>query len=368
MCKFLRYFFFKNFAFTLVQLFYAPFCGFTAQTIFDPLYITLYNVVFTSIPVMIIGVLDQELSIDETPPEVYEVGQLDQMFNKQAFALSGFHGFIVAAACMFIPWGVFHESINVNGLDQQSMYFIGTAIAGIVTVVVNLQVALETTLWTALNHVFTWGSILMWFIMFALLCSSTAFVMSPENFTYFDAIYRVLQARTWWLTLFLTSVVCIFPYMGYKLYIILTKPSLLQEVMYNIEKDKQSHSTLSTITRTFKAQKEKLQAGVTTGMPIHFSKNRQSKRDLWKGVTGRPSTAPDRHGYAFAGADRMGSRLAGGELFNKIHRTDTSINASRIVDVEGEPLPLIEVRPRSGSIRGSRSVKASQVVSIDRDV
>ena len=37
------------------------------------------------------------------------------MFNKQAFALSGFHGFIVAAACMFIPWGVFHESINVNG-------------------------------------------------------------------------------------------------------------------------------------------------------------------------------------------------------------------------------------------------------------
>ena len=115
---------------------------------------------------------------------------------------------------------------------------------------------------------FTWGSILMWFIMFALLCSSTAFVMSPENFTYFDAvsfeiilknvelrlldfhfklllnvlspylyyserpqIYRVLQARTWWLTLFLTSVVCIFPYMGYKLYIILTKPSLLQEVM-----------------------------------------------------------------------------------------------------------------------------------------
>ena len=59
-----------------MQLFYAPFCGFTAQTIFDPLYITLYNVVFTSIPVMIIGVLDQELSIDETPPEVYEVRAL----------------------------------------------------------------------------------------------------------------------------------------------------------------------------------------------------------------------------------------------------------------------------------------------------
>ena len=73
MCKFLRYFFFKNFAFTLVQLFYAPFCGFTAQTIFDPLYITLYNVVFTSMPVMLVGIMDQELSVENAPPEVYEV-------------------------------------------------------------------------------------------------------------------------------------------------------------------------------------------------------------------------------------------------------------------------------------------------------
>ena len=57
-----------------VQLFYAPFCGFTAQTIFDPMYITLYNVVFTSFPIMLVGVMDQELSIADAPPEVYEVG------------------------------------------------------------------------------------------------------------------------------------------------------------------------------------------------------------------------------------------------------------------------------------------------------
>ena len=31
MCKFLNYFFYKNFAFTLVQLWYTFFCGFSAQ-------------------------------------------------------------------------------------------------------------------------------------------------------------------------------------------------------------------------------------------------------------------------------------------------------------------------------------------------
>ena len=35
---------------------------------------------------------------------------------------------------------MFAQSINIDGLDQQSMYFIGTAIAGIVTIVVNFQV------------------------------------------------------------------------------------------------------------------------------------------------------------------------------------------------------------------------------------
>ena len=35
---------------------------------------------------------------------------------------------------------MFAQSISFDGLDQQSMYFIGTAIAGIVTIVVNFQV------------------------------------------------------------------------------------------------------------------------------------------------------------------------------------------------------------------------------------
>ena len=78
--------------------------------------------------------------ISSTNSLSFQVGQLNQLFNKQAFALSGFHGFVVAAGCLFIPYQMFAQSINIDGLDQQSMYFIGTAIAGIVTIVVNFQV------------------------------------------------------------------------------------------------------------------------------------------------------------------------------------------------------------------------------------
>ncbi|KAL5259506.1 hypothetical protein ACHWQZ_G009824 [Mnemiopsis leidyi] len=373
MCKFLRYFFFKNFAFTLVQLFYAPFCGFTAQTIFDPLYITLYNVVFTSMPVMLVGIMDQELSVENAPPEVYEVGQLNQLFNKQAFALSGFHGFVVAAGCLFIPYQMFAQSINIDGLDQQSMYFIGTAIAGIVTIVVNFQVALETTLWTVYNHILTWGSIISWFLLFLVICSPFAFHISPDQFSYFDGIYRVVQTRIWWLTMVLTLVICLFPFIGYRLYVILTQPTLLQEVVYNIEKEKVSK--LSTLTKTLKAPLKEiadhiplhLHHGHKGGHALYATKRQQSRKDLH----GRVSSAQaSTRGYAFASGEGYGRRMiAGGEAMVQIKRQDTRHLPSQIVDVEGEDIQLPKpsnVRPRSGSMRSStKRAQASRVVNVD---
>ncbi|XP_015234469.1 PREDICTED: probable phospholipid-transporting ATPase IM [Cyprinodon variegatus] len=59
MCNFLAYFFYKNFAFTLVHFWYGFFCGFSAQTVYDQWFITLFNIVYTSLPVLAIGLFDQ---------------------------------------------------------------------------------------------------------------------------------------------------------------------------------------------------------------------------------------------------------------------------------------------------------------------
>ncbi|XP_060150258.1 probable phospholipid-transporting ATPase IM isoform X2 [Globicephala melas] len=59
MCKFLRYFFYKNFAFTLVHFWFGFFCGFSAQTVYDQWFITLFNIVYTSLPVLAMGIFDQ---------------------------------------------------------------------------------------------------------------------------------------------------------------------------------------------------------------------------------------------------------------------------------------------------------------------
>ncbi|MGH0181798.1 UNVERIFIED_CONTAM: hypothetical protein FKN15_007675 [Acipenser sinensis] len=59
MCNFLCYFFYKNFAFTLVHFWFGFFCGFSAQTVYDQWFITLFNIVYTSLPVLAMGLFDQ---------------------------------------------------------------------------------------------------------------------------------------------------------------------------------------------------------------------------------------------------------------------------------------------------------------------
>ena len=55
------YFFYKNMLFTIPQFIFAFYCGYSGQTIFDDVYISLYNLVFTSMPLVIRAVLEQDV-------------------------------------------------------------------------------------------------------------------------------------------------------------------------------------------------------------------------------------------------------------------------------------------------------------------
>ena len=61
MCKFLDYFFYKNFAFTLIHFWFGFVCGFSASNSYDQWMITMYNVFYTSFPPLCIGLLDKVL-------------------------------------------------------------------------------------------------------------------------------------------------------------------------------------------------------------------------------------------------------------------------------------------------------------------
>lgn len=55
------YFFYKNMLFTIPQFIFAFYCGYSGQTIFDDNYIALYNLIFTSTPLVIRAIFEQDI-------------------------------------------------------------------------------------------------------------------------------------------------------------------------------------------------------------------------------------------------------------------------------------------------------------------
>ncbi|NXY80235.1 AT8B2 ATPase, partial [Glareola pratincola] len=125
MCKFLCYFFYKNFAFTMVHFWFGFFCGFSAQTVYDQYFITLYNIVYTSLPVLAMGVFDQDVPEQRSMeyPKLYEPGQLNLLFNKREFFICIAQGIYTSVLMFFIPYGVFADATRDDGAqlaDYQS--------------------------------------------------------------------------------------------------------------------------------------------------------------------------------------------------------------------------------------------------------
>ena len=57
-----QYFFYKNIAAFTAQLVFACFNNFSTQPVYDSINLTLFNIVFTSVPIFIFGLFEQNLS------------------------------------------------------------------------------------------------------------------------------------------------------------------------------------------------------------------------------------------------------------------------------------------------------------------
>ena len=111
------YFFYKNMLYTIPQLFFIFLNAYSGQSIFNDWYMTFYNMFFTSIPLAIKAVLDQDIHyakfvneggrlmyeedilVRKLQPYFYYVGQKDKIFNNKNFLLWIFtgiwHGFVI---------------------------------------------------------------------------------------------------------------------------------------------------------------------------------------------------------------------------------------------------------------------------------
>nr|XP_019934833.1 PREDICTED: probable phospholipid-transporting ATPase IM [Paralichthys olivaceus] len=213
MCHFLRYFFYKNFAFTLVHFWYGFFCGFSAQTVYDQWFITLFNIVYTSLPVLAMGLFDQDVNDHNSLryPSLYRPGQQNLLFNKRQFFLCTLQGICTSFLLFFIPYGAFSVMVKEDGSHFSDQQTFAVTIATSLVIVVSVQIGLDTHYWTAVNHLFIWGSLTVYFVILFAMQSNGMFGIFPSNFPFVGTARNCLSEKSVWLVILLTTVVCVVP-------------------------------------------------------------------------------------------------------------------------------------------------------------
>ncbi|XP_050799507.1 phospholipid-transporting ATPase ID-like isoform X1 [Gopherus flavomarginatus] len=216
MCKFLRYFFYKNFAFTLVHFWYGFFSGFSAQTVYDQWFITLYNLVYTSLPVLGMSLFDQDVDDRWSMqfPHLYEPGQQNLYFNKIEFVKCVLHGIYSSLILFFIPYGAMYDTVRSDGkaiADYQSFALMAQTC---LLIVVSVQIGLDTAYWTAVNQFFIWGSLSVYFAIIFTMYSDGMYLIFTASFPFIGTARNTLSQPNVWLVIFLSIILCVLPVVG----------------------------------------------------------------------------------------------------------------------------------------------------------
>ncbi|XP_023034839.1 phospholipid-transporting ATPase ID isoform X8 [Drosophila willistoni] len=279
MCKFLRYFFYKNFAFTLCHCWYSLFCGFSAQTVFDPMFISVYNLFYTSLPVLALGVFEQDVSDKNSLefPRLYTPGLKSELFNIREFIYSVLHGAFTSLILFLIPYGVYKDGVSQNGYILSDHMTLGAVVATILIVDNTAQVSLYTSYWTVVNHVTIWGSLIWYFVL-------DYFYNYVIGGPYVGSLTQAIKDLTFWVTMLITVVVLMAPVLAYKFYLLDVHPSLSDKIRQKSLKKIHSRAS-SDVRRT--------------------PSSRRGRRSV-------------RSGYAFAHQEGFGRLITSGKIMHKL--------------------------------------------------
>uniref|UniRef100_A0A8C5H513 Phospholipid-transporting ATPase n=1 Tax=Gouania willdenowi TaxID=441366 RepID=A0A8C5H513_GOUWI len=240
MCKFLRYFFYKNFTFTFVHFWYAFFCGFSAQTVYDEWFITLYNLVYTALPVLGMSLFDQDVNDvwSFQHPQLYVPGQLNLYFSKTAFFKCALHSCYSSLVLFFIPYAAMHSTVRDDGKDVADYQSFAVLTQTCLLFAVTIQLGFEMCYWTAVNTVFVLGSLAMYFAVTFTMYSNGLFLVLPSAFPFMGTARNSLNQPNVWLTVVLTSILCLLPVVTHRFLLMLLSPTINDKVMFKVRKAK----------------------------------------------------------------------------------------------------------------------------------
>ncbi|KAG8516028.1 putative phospholipid-transporting ATPase IF, partial [Galemys pyrenaicus] len=114
-----QYFFYKNVCFITPQFLYQFYCLFSQQTLYDSVYLTLYNICFTSLPILIYSLLEQHIDphVLQNKPTLYRDISKNRQLSIKTFLYWTILGFSHAFIFFFGSYFLIGKDISLLGND-----------------------------------------------------------------------------------------------------------------------------------------------------------------------------------------------------------------------------------------------------------
>ncbi|XP_062868960.1 phospholipid-transporting ATPase IF [Trichomycterus rosablanca] len=207
-----QYFFYKNVCFITPQFLYQFFCLFSQQTLYDSVYLTLYNICFTSLPILVYSLFEQLVHphVLQSKPALYRDISKNSLLSFKTFLNWTILGFCHAFVFFFGCYILMGEDTTLMGNGQMfGNWTFGTLVFTVMVITVTLKLALETHFWTWMNHFVTWGSIAFYFI-FSLFYGGIIWPFLHTQDMYFVFV-QLLSSGSVWFAIFIIVVTCLCP-------------------------------------------------------------------------------------------------------------------------------------------------------------
>ncbi|XP_077408203.1 phospholipid-transporting ATPase IH isoform X3 [Vanacampus margaritifer] len=206
-----QYFFYKNVCFIFPQFLYQFFCGFSQQPLYDTAYLTLYNISFTSLPILVYSLIEQHINMEilKKDPSLYRDIAKNSLLRWPIFIYWTVLGAYDAIVMFFGAYFLFDNTTFTSNGQMFGNWTFGTLVFTVLVFTVTFKLALDTHYWTWINHFVIWGS-LIFFVVFSLLWGGIIWPFLNYQRMYY-VFMQMLSSGPAWLSIVLLVTASLLP-------------------------------------------------------------------------------------------------------------------------------------------------------------
>ncbi|TGZ80945.1 putative phospholipid-transporting ATPase [Ascodesmis nigricans] len=203
------YSFYKNIALYMTQFWYSFQNAFSGQVIYESWTLSFYNVFFTVLPPLVMGIFDQFISarLLDRYPQLYQLGQKGMFFKTSSFWAWLVNGFYHSLILYIASELIFLYDLPQSDGKPAGHWLWGTALYTAVLATVLGKAALVTNIWTKYTVMAIPGSMLIWMAFMPIYATVAPKIgFSTE---YFGILGRLITSPVFWLMGLVLPALCL---------------------------------------------------------------------------------------------------------------------------------------------------------------